>query len=293
MKILLAIDSSAGSLDVISEVAARPWPAQTVVHILSVVDLGRSVNERSLIQAATEAARGLVKNAAERLAAAGLDTSTAVIQGHARTSIVESAEGWGADFVIVGSHGHGPVERFLLGSVAQAVIRHAPCSVEIVRSRKLDRPEASTGMRILLATDGSDCSIAAARSVAERPWPKRSEIRIISAAEITVPSIVPLYVDTELLKRIREEDLQEARKAVAAVKDIVSSTGLNVSDTIGVTSPKTAILDEAKDWEADLIVVGSHGQHGISRLLLGSVAEAVALHSKSSVEVIRQRVPGF
>ena len=66
-----------------------------------------------------------------------LRVSTEVIEGAPKRVIVEDAERWGADLIIVGSHGFGPVERFLLGSVAEAVAVHAPCSVEIARSSHL------------------------------------------------------------------------------------------------------------------------------------------------------------
>ncbi len=289
MNILLAIDSSAGSEIAVNEVIARPWPEHTLVHVLSVVEYSRFFSVPELVEADMDAAQELVKSAAARLAPGGLDITTAVVQGHVQSSIIEYAEEWGADFVIIGSHGHGVVERFLLGGVARVVIRHAPYSVEIVRGRKPGRAGVSTGLRILLATDGSDCSIAAARSVAGRPWPKASEIRIVSAPDVLVPAIDPWDLDPQVLDRLREVELQYAREAVAKVRDIVSGTELNVSDAIPAGSPKSVILDEAKNWGADLIVVGSHGRRGISRFLLGSVAEAVALHSECSVEVIRER----
>ncbi len=76
-----------------------------------------------------------VAKVAEEIAnkAPGLQVSTQVLEGSPKKMIVEEAERWGADLILVGSHGHGPAERFLLGSVAQAVAVHAPCSVEIVR----------------------------------------------------------------------------------------------------------------------------------------------------------------
>jgi nucleotide-binding universal stress UspA family protein len=63
-----------------------------------------------------------------------------------------------------------------------------------------------------------------------------------------------------------------------------------VSGTIAVPSedPKERILKEADDWGANFVVVGSHGQGGLTRLLLGSVSEAVATHALCSVEVIRR-----
>lgn len=65
-----------------------------------------------------------------------LKVSTHVSQGSPKEEIVEQAERWHADLVMVGSHGHGPLGRFLLGSVASSVAVHAPCSVEIVRPRR-------------------------------------------------------------------------------------------------------------------------------------------------------------
>jgi nucleotide-binding universal stress UspA family protein len=60
--------------------------------------------------------------------------------GHAEEIIIETAKDWGADLIVLGSHGYRAIERFLLGSVSQAVASHAPCSVEIVR--KAPRQEA-------------------------------------------------------------------------------------------------------------------------------------------------------
>lgn len=65
----------------------------------------------------------------------GLQISTQVLEGSPEKLIIEEATRWPADLIVVGSHGHGPVQRLLLGSVAQAVALHAPCPVEIVHSQ--------------------------------------------------------------------------------------------------------------------------------------------------------------
>jgi nucleotide-binding universal stress UspA family protein len=289
MNILLAIDSSVGSMDAVSEVAARPWPEHTAVHILSVVETGHFITVPALIQSATEAAQALVKNAADRLSSCGLDISTAVIQGHARTSIVEYAEGWGADFVIVGSHGHGAFARLLLGSVAQAVVRHAPCSVEVVRAVAYERARATRGLKILLATDGSDCSIAAARSVAGRPWPEGSEVNLLSAVYVVVPPD-GWHVDPKLVDLLWSEAEDQAHQAVADARKILVPAGLKVTTTLLRGDPRGVIIDQAKEWSARLIVLGSHGRRGLSRMFLGSVSEAVVTKAHCSVEVIRERI---
>src|SRR6185295_17108929 len=133
MKILLAIDSSAASKVAVSEVAARPWPQGTTVRILNVVESNLFRGILPLIEKVTEIAHSSVKEAAEIIKARGIETYETVEQGHPRTIITQRAKEWGTDFVIVGSQGLSALTRFLLGSVAQAVVRHAPCSVEIVR----------------------------------------------------------------------------------------------------------------------------------------------------------------
>src|SRR6185295_13413253 len=128
--------------------------------------------------AEARAAEVLVKDAAKRLTREGLEVVTAVTEGYPPTSIIAYAQEWNADFIVVGSHGHSGISRFLLGSVAQSVVRGAHCSVEIVRDRSVAGRER-TGMRILLATDGSEHSTGAAASVASRPWPDGTEVKVV------------------------------------------------------------------------------------------------------------------
>jgi nucleotide-binding universal stress UspA family protein len=76
-----------------------------------------------------------VNQVARNLREAGFKSSELVDFGDAKTKIIENATKWGADLIVVGSHGWKGLNRFLLGSVSEAVARHAPCSVEIVRIR--------------------------------------------------------------------------------------------------------------------------------------------------------------
>jgi nucleotide-binding universal stress UspA family protein len=84
-------------------------------------------------QAQLEQAKALVEETAQRLRAAGLNVSTVVEEGDPKTNIIDHAAHWHADLIVLGSHGRKGIDRFLLGSVSEAVVRHAPCSVEIVR----------------------------------------------------------------------------------------------------------------------------------------------------------------
>jgi nucleotide-binding universal stress UspA family protein len=88
-----------------------------------------------LQQQRTKEASQLTEKVAKSLAASGLSTETVVHDGDPRSVIVDEAENWKADLIVVGSHGYTGIKKWLLGSVAQSVVSHAPCSVEVVRSR--------------------------------------------------------------------------------------------------------------------------------------------------------------
>lgn len=144
MKILLAIDGSKYSEAAVKELIQRPWPAGTEVCVLSVAHAAPYFPDPLLMIAATHfdslrdelsrAARD-VASAAEEIAkhAPELKVTTQVLEGSPKKMIVEEAERRGSDLILVGSHGYGPAGRFLLGSVAQAVAVHAPCSVAIIK----------------------------------------------------------------------------------------------------------------------------------------------------------------
>ncbi|MEO8563958.1 MAG: universal stress protein [bacterium] len=151
MRILLAVDGSGHSDAAVHEVASRPLPAHSEVRIISVHETtyfppvlpgeGMSVGlYLDTETAARERAQTAVDSAAATLRAGDtchhLTVTTGVPAGSAKRLILEEADALGADLIVVGSHGHGHFERFLLGSVSQAVALHATCSVEIVRSPK-------------------------------------------------------------------------------------------------------------------------------------------------------------
>lgn len=290
MKLLLAIDSSKGSQTAVDEVAARPWPAGSTAEVISVVEPAHLWTMSITSEEAGRRAKEVVERAARQLSSSGLPAVGVVAGGDPKTLILDRLTGMRADLAVVGSHGVSAVTRFLLGNVAASVARHAPCSVEIVRA-----PKGHPVRKLLLATDGSECSKAAAKSIAARPWPNGLEIRVLSVVEFYLPTaqalLEPPFITSSQVPVLREEAMKHAQDAVAAAMEDLASTRAKLSESISVLlkSPKTVILEEAGEWGADLIVVGSHGRRGLERFLLGSVAESVATHAECSVEVIRTR----
>ena len=148
-------------------------------------------------------------------------------------------------------------------------------------------------LRILLAIDGSEQSDAAVDAIARQHYPADSEVRVIS---VVAPAYIPdafaggggttdLYVELENTAR----DLARAAvdKAAAQLRTDEASRHLHVTTGVLAGSPKRVILEDAEAFGADWIVVGSHGQGMLERFLLGSVSQAVALHAKCSVAIVR------
>ena len=287
MKIILAVDPPGASDTTVAEVATRPWPSGTTIEVVSVAEPTSVLDVPSLIEGLEEAARDTAQSAAEQLKAAGINATARALFGHAKSTIVDRARETGVDLIVVGSRARPGVARFLLGSVAAAVARFAPCSVEIVRVRST-APQHGP-MKILLATDGSDSSRLAAQSVAERPWPAGTQVRALSVAELSLPLMEVPYFNAQTMEKLRGEAMQQAEQAEMAAEETLAAAGLEESGTVAVPTgtPKEVILQNAEEWGADLIVCGSHGRRGLGRFLLGSVSEAVALHAHCSVEIVR------
>jgi len=152
-------------------------------------------------------------------------------------------------------------------------------------------------MRILLATDGSGHSEAAVDEIAHRHYPADSEVRIISVVEPLMPLSAESLATSagyhgELEKIERERASSAIEKAAAGLRESLEAGSMKITTEVLSGSPKRVILEEAEAFGADLIVVGSHGHGALERFLLGSVSQAVALHAKCSVEIVRSPKSG-
>lgn len=149
MKILLPVDGSPNSDAAIEEIKKRPWPPNSELKIITAIEtsalVGMGIHPwavppdyyEQLQKSAREAARTVIDNALRKLSEAwdkSLKISQEIIGGPPSQVIVEEAETWGADLVVMGSRGLGVWNRLLLGSVSSAVVHHAKCSVEVVRA---------------------------------------------------------------------------------------------------------------------------------------------------------------
>jgi nucleotide-binding universal stress UspA family protein len=148
MKILLAVDGSPCSQCAVEEVARRPWPANSTIKVLTAFEIPSPPTPEGWALPANyfqEMDAALRKQAREIVDAAiatlkkQLDKDVMVdaqiLPGSPRSVILEEAESWGAELIVVGSHGYSAWQRLILGSVSNSVVSHAHCSVEVVRCK--------------------------------------------------------------------------------------------------------------------------------------------------------------
>ena len=188
-----------------------------------------------------------------------------------------------AELIVVGTHGHTGIARFLLGSVASATVRHAPCDVLVCRG-----PSAKTLFKKpLIGTDftpASSKAIAHAALVAEPGAP----IEVIHAWQLPTGSWGATLLGQARFpwSTVRDAVISSAKTQADKLVAEHGSLGHPITVDLVQGPPAHAIPHAAERNNHDLIVVGAHGHRGVRRLLLGSVAESTLRHSPCSVLVV-------
>jgi nucleotide-binding universal stress UspA family protein len=223
----------------------------------------------------------------------GWQVSHEVRNGSPGFELLQVAREWSADLIVVGSHGHSALGRFVLGSVSQKVLTEASTSVHI------GRPNPGTGKsgeRILIGVDGSPAALAAVRAVAQRNWTEGSEIRIVVADDVFRGNPIWLLIPPvrEFFEEVRTEERTQAEQfAIAAAKELREGLGnrnITVSSVVHTGDPKQVLVKHAEEFGADCIFTGATGfSSRLERVILGSVSSAIAARAQCSVEVVRER----
>jgi nucleotide-binding universal stress UspA family protein len=249
-------------------------------------------NTRTIAQPAFEEARSTAARGAELVSAelpewkVSYDVAT---DYSAYRALVQRADRWRPDLVVVGSHGRSAAGRALLGSVSQQVLSHAVCSVRVARFRGDGKAVAGGPVRIVIGIDGSIDSAAAVSAVADRVWPAGSEIFVVMAIDPHVNMALAYGPHFGVLARPSEDgrDSERARQIAQRVADELKRPGLSAVPIVQEGDPKQVLLREAERCNADSIVVGAKGHSRLERFLLGSVSSAVAARARCTVEVVR------
>ena len=295
MRVLLAVDGSATSASARQLVGSLAWPEDTVIEVVAAVEpvvdfIGTTVMPMptSSPELEFEAAHELadaVATAVTALEAPGRTVTRALLHGRPATMIVEEAATFRADLIVVGSRGLGPLTSMLLGSVSAEVVDHAPCPVLVVR-----RPAIGS---VLVAVDGSVSSQAAVTFLGTSRFLEGHHVEVLSVATKAAPMppvalAGPRGPEVEPGPTRIDEHREWAESIAAGAVASLQRDGLPGRASISQGDPAHEIIEAAKAFGCDLIVLGSRGHTGLSRLLLGSVARNVVLHTHASVLVVHE-----
>jgi nucleotide-binding universal stress UspA family protein len=214
----------------------------------------------------------------------GLMADHRLLIGIPEDSILEVAHSADIALIAMGTHGKTGWDRLRLGSVAESVLRQAPCPVLAVHAAVTSHPSVNPSRlslsHLLVATDFSASSKAALSAAVVLAKRLNGQVVLVHVAK---PSgslqSGRLHVDELWRKRYARQfqRIVSASRADEAITDKVVLTG----------NPVEVILNQANRRKADLIVVGTHGRRGMSRLMLGSVAEAVVRRAACPVLVMK------
>jgi nucleotide-binding universal stress UspA family protein len=294
-KIVVGVDLSAGAeLAAIraAEVAALTGAELVLVHAATVPespDVPESMKPAAdaLVAVLTErlardrAALGALR---ERLGHGGVTISQLLVDRPADEALTEAATELGADLIVTGTRPRSGLRSWLLGSVAEHVVRAAPCSVLVVREGDPDRgfERIVVGSDFSAAADaGLTQALTIARSGATIDLVHCFQVPLLGLRDDPDAALVPGY------EHLRDELLADAHKRGDAAIAAHGGARATLRYHLVEQSPREAVCDLAVQVDADLVVVGSHGHRGLRRVLLGSVAEAVVRHAPCSVLVAR------
>jgi nucleotide-binding universal stress UspA family protein len=144
-------------------------------------------------------------------------------------------------------------------------------------------------MKVLLATDGSAFTAAAIQTMISLFRVQNSDVLVLQIVEPVVFSTPPQMAAgyAPEMEEIRQSLFKHARESVARTAEVLRVAGFKVETRVAEAEIRAGILDAAVDWKADLIVVGSHGEKGLRKFLLGSVSDSLARHAPCSVFIVR------
>lgn len=288
MKVLVAYDGSVFADAALNDLSWAGLRRDSEIEVFTAYETCPGLIEADSrhMSAAHDAAIAVSERAAVRLRRAlpYAKVSAREEQGSAASRILERAQAWQADLVVIGSHGRSAFGRVVLGSVSHHVATHALCSVRVARQQ---HPPGRDHTRIVVGLDGSPESQLALRQVASRAWQPGSHVRLVTATHVPMPDE---YRHPELLEhaeaRLRDA-LERIGEHCAAAADSLAEAGLTVESVTRAGDPRTVLAGEARELGADVIFVGVRSERGLGRFVLGSVSAALATTAHCSVEIVR------
>ena len=303
MKVLIAVDGSAGSFEAVSQIAKLVSPgAHELALYCSPPEIrvsSKSTGPEVLARAREALAQAIFEEARKRLpgefAAA---VQTIVGKQDPRHGVVAAAEQWSAQLIVVGARGLGAFDRLLLGSVSRSVVHGSKIPVWVARA---NTAPAHAGMHVLLACESPELGRGGAELLGQFNWPEGTACRALTV----IPSMFAGHVPDWLERQARSPDVEamvaawarehdeEVRANVARMQDFcrdLPAPCRGSQPLVTEGEPTAEILKAIGREQIDLVVIGVKRKHSIAEAILGSTSEAVLNHANCSVLLVPHRV---
>ena len=275
MRVVIGHDGSAGAELAARLAASIDWPPGTGIRIIRAVAAQELPSIDTLLSADSRSPssdQGLdepaLREAAQLIERPELRVEAAIARGDAADVLADEASSFGADLLITGSRRRGFVQSLVGWSAAGEIVDRAPCPVLVARSTDL--------RTVMLATDGSAQSAAAAELVARWPIFDLTRIHVVTVSAETPPA----------RGLGAGSPAAAAQRTLDTVASLLMDAGRDVVREVLHGRPGPRIAEEAQARSIDLIVIGSRGRTGLGRSLLGSVAGDVLASASCSVLIV-------
>ncbi len=206
-----------------------------------------------------------------------------ITEGSISQSILKTADDENASLILMNAHGKSLIKGLFLGSVALDVLRHAKTDVLLMRYKLM---ESIDGEKLQKFCNRIFSKVVYPTDFSEPAEKALSLLRKLDSIEKI--ELVHVVTKGETEEEI-EADIQEAKKKLDDIKDELGSEGFNVNAHVRVGNPAEEICSVARDEDASLIVMSSHGKGWIKELLLGDTAYDVVKNTKRPVLVVRAK----
>ncbi|HEU4572726.1 MAG TPA: universal stress protein [Candidatus Limnocylindrales bacterium] len=292
MRVLVATDGSEAAVvgcELARDVAARSGGLVRFVTVLPPTQdlfggpwpVGATLDPLAVETEAIEQLEGVLRAEVERTPSEIQPTST-LRRGRPAAEIVAEAAAWGADLIVVGSRGHNALSTLLLGSTAEEVIDRSPVPVLVARLPHL--------RRMVVAVDGSPAAEAAVDFVTAHLPGTEAEAIVVDVAPPAYPWWLGLgAADAGTYERVlsaTDAIRDQGRAAAEATARRFADDRFTTEVEHRAGDAADELVRVADERGADTVVIGSRGQRGVVRLVVGSVARQVLRHAPQSVLVV-------
>ncbi|RZH66463.1 universal stress protein [Natrinema altunense] len=286
--LLFPTDGSEGAavaLDHVLEIAAEHG---STVHVLTVIDMALYSpfqREGAVVDALKQEGDRIVREAADRAADRGVETVTEVRSGDPYREILDYAAAHDIDLTVMPTHGRRGLERFLLGSTTERVVRRADGPVLTIRP-DAETPATYPYRRVLAPTDGSECAKDAVELSVDIADTTGAALHLLTVVDtVSVGVDVRSEIKTAMLEAAADEIIDEA-SSIAETRGVAPA-----AETVAYGSSVTdEIRSHIEAHDIDLVVVGTHGRTGFDRYVLGSITEYLVRTAPVPVLTVREPI---